>query len=474
VSLPTIVAEGLCKKFRVYRSPRDVLWEVLTGRPRHIDFVALDDVSFTVQKGEVVGLIGRNGAGKSTLLKILAGTLVATAGKLEVNGRVSAILELGTGFNPEYTGRENIYLGGLCLGLKRDEIRSREAEIISFSELEEFIDRPFKTYSSGMQARLTFSVVASVKPRILIIDEALSVGDAKFQRKCFALLQSLKARGVSILFVSHDPQSIQQIADRVIVIDKGSIVFDGDCGQGIKQYTRLLFEGEIESTMKDPRVPGRTNDVEDGLDMQVSKSNLTGDCLHLDTINTHLGTQTSLEPSMCRAEEPREYPEMAPKEMRYGSGIIRIDALKIVNAEGEPTTWVVCGEPFSILLRVLAKHETEAFSAGFRLTTVQGLTVYGTSSALQNRTFHCRAGESLEVVFRCEGNLAPGTYFLTAAIAQSDTVMFDRRVDAVALRVIGRIGAYDASLTNLRAIIESRAPRDVGTGLIQDTAYPSP
>jgi hypothetical protein len=174
---------------------------------------------------------------------------------------------------------------------------------------------------------------------------------------------------------------------------------------------------------------------------------------------------------MRRAETQHECPEIVPKEMRYGSGLVRIDMLMIVNAEDESTTWVVCGEPFSIVLRVFAKHEIEAFSAGFRLTTVQGLTVYGTSSALQNRTFRCRAGESIEIVFLCEGNLAPGTYFLTAAIAQSDTVMFDRRVDAVALRVIGRIGAYDASLTNLRAIIDSRAPRDVK--LIQNIAYPS-
>jgi len=471
VSLPAIVTEGLCKKFRVYRTPRDVMWEVLTGRPRHSDFIALDDVSFTVQKGEVVGLIGRNGAGKSTLLKILAGTLAATAGRLEVNGRVSAILELGTGFNPEYTGRENIYLGGLCLGLKREEIRSREAEIISFSELEDFIDRPFKTYSSGMQARLTFSVAASVKPGILIIDEALSVGDAKFQRKCFALLQSFKARGVSIVFVSHDPQSVQHISDRVIVLDKGCILFNGDCGQGIKQYTRLLFEGEVESATEDARVPGRTNGVEDDIDTQASRDKFAGDSLQVDAIDVQLGTQTSLEPGMRRAETQHECPEIVPKEMRYGSGLVRIDTLMIVNAEDESTTWVACGEPFSIVLRVFAKHEIEAFSAGFRLTTVQGLTVYGTSSALQNRTFRCRAGESIEIVFLCEGNLAPGTYFLTAAIAQSDTVMFDRRVDAVALRVIGRIGAYDASLTNLRAIIDSRAPKDVK--LIQNIAYPS-
>lgn len=457
MSLPAIVTEGLCKKFRVYRSPRDVVWEALTGRPRHSDFTALNDVSFTVQKGEVVGLIGRNGAGKSTLLKILTGTLAATAGSLEVNGRVSSILELGTGFNPEYTGRDNIYLGGLCLGLTREEIRSREPEIISFSELEDFIDRPFKTYSSGMQARLTFSVAVSVKPGILIIDEALSVGDAKFQRKCFALLQSFKARGVSILFVSHDPQAVQHIADRVIVLERGCVVFNGDCGQGIKQYTRLLFEGEVESVKEAP-VPDPTNVVEDGGDMQESKDHFAGDSLQV--LDTHLGTQRSLEPGTHRAgtpETPGEYPEMAPKEMRYGSGIVRIDALKIVNAEGEPTTWVVYDEPFSIVLRVSAKREIEDFSAGFRLTTVQGLTVYGTSSALQNRTFRCRAGESIEIVFRCEGNLTSGTYFLTAAIAQSDTVMFDRRVDAVALRVIGRSRAYDASLANLRAIIECRA-----------------
>ncbi|MDX8377458.1 MAG: ABC transporter ATP-binding protein, partial [Mariprofundales bacterium] len=205
-----IRVQNICKYYQIYSNPQDRLKQSLwRGRKQfYREFKALDDVSFEVKKGETVGIIGRNGSGKSTLLQIICGTLAPTSGDVEVNGRVAALLELGSGFNPEFTGRENVYMNATILGLSKKEIDARFDDIVAFADIGEFIEQPVKTYSSGMMMRLAFAVAINVKPDVLIIDEALSVGDVAFQRKCFGKIEEIRDAGATIMFVSHSEGSI--------------------------------------------------------------------------------------------------------------------------------------------------------------------------------------------------------------------------------------------------------------------------
>ena len=236
-----IAVHDLCKQFRFYDRPSHMLSEMLLRRPRHRMINAIDGISFTVPRGEILGIVGRNGAGKSTLLKLLTGVLEPSSGEIEVRGKVSHLLELGGGFNPHYSGRENIYFGGACMGMSRREIDGKLDSIIDFSELGVDIDRPFRTYSSGMQARLTFAVAISVEPEILIIDEWLAVGDARFALKCYDKIREFRNQGVTILFVTHTYNSLMEFCDRGMVLDKGRLVHLGDPASAIMSYHRIIF-----------------------------------------------------------------------------------------------------------------------------------------------------------------------------------------------------------------------------------------
>jgi len=424
---PIIKVSGLSKKYHIYKRQRDRAREYLLpwAKKRHKEFWALKDASFTVDHGETVGIIGKNGSGKSTLLQILADTLTPSAGEVQVNGRVAALLELGSGFNPEFTGRENVFLNAAIMGVPRHTIEERLHEVIAFAELESYIDQPVRTYSSGMYVRLAFSTAINMDPDILIVDEALAVGDIRFQRKCFRLFNDFQTRGKTILFVTHAVELIRTHCNRAIFINDGEIQEIGEPRDVVHSYLNSLFSDTPDEAHAK------------SLEQKTSERDIsTNRVLNQDPTN-----------NICikrRSYNPMEY--------RWGNGNAKIiDYLVKCGDEVDP----VCCDQGSVLdvwMSVHFENDLEKLIYGLTVKTVDGITVYGANTRSREIVVSDRqAGDVATLHFQFKTDLIPGVYFFSLGVAVDDdtfdNLAIDRRYDLFHIDIEGP--EYDFGISNL-------------------------
>lgn len=420
-----IVVEGVARAYQVYAKPQyRFLQSLFLGRRKFFrEFWALRDVSFTVGRGETVGVLGRNGSGKSTLLQLIAGTLEPTAGTIRVAGRVSAILELGAGFNPEFTGRENIVLSTAVAGMTEVETNSRMPRIIEFADIGEFIDQPVKTYSSGMYARLAFAVAIHVNPDVLIVDEALSVGDAKFQAQCFRKFEDFKRRGITILFVTHSIEQIARHCNRAILLEHGQLVMNGEPKAVISKYLELLFgPASLAAVAATPAAAEAATPA----DVNV----LFGDA----------GTGGA-ERFASRGNYNR-------LEHRWGDGRAKIVDFVLIGAAGGEVAYLRTGEAVALYLRIVFHAAVARPIFGLTIKTPDGIEIAGSNSRDEHvvADFHPRAaGEAIVVRFDFKCALNAGEYLFSVGVAEetdATIVPVDRRYDSIHVAVANSRKAF--------------------------------
>lgn len=379
--------ENVAKQYRIYATPGDRLKESLTrGRlKRHREFWALKDVSFEVEKGTTTGIIGPNGSGKSTLLQIITGTLEPTHGSVWYDGRIAALLELGAGFNPEFTGIENVFMNASLMGFSRAQTEELLPQIERFAEIGDFIHQPVKTYSSGMFVRLAFSIAISSSPDILIIDEALAVGDAIFQHRCTRRLKEMQESGVTILFVSHDPAAVRALCSRAILLYAGRTEAEGPPQDVLNRYQKIIM--------------ARENDYESAV-----------------------ATEKHEEP----APEPLEESGPLNYTFRHGDGTAEVQHVDLINAAGERVKLVETGEPIRVRMRVRFRADVEDPVCGVLIRNRHGIHIYGTNTQLQEIEFGpVRQDEIVEVTFAMNCRLAPDSYSIAVAAHSPAAVSFD-------------------------------------------------
>jgi ABC-type polysaccharide/polyol phosphate transport system ATPase subunit len=382
-----IRVEQVSKLYRIYERPNDRLKEMLTRGhwKRHRQFWALRDVSFEIEAGTTTGIIGPNGCGKSTLLQIITGTLEPTHGSVSLEGRVAALLELGAGFNHEFTGIENVFMNAALMGFSRSETEALLPEIERFAEIGDFIHQPVKTYSSGMYVRLAFSIAISAQPQILIVDEALAVGDAIFQHRCMRRLKEMQESGVTILFVSHDPNAVRALCSRAILLGDGQVKTDGKPADVLNYYQKLIMAREEAYE------------------------------------ETSSATHTDHEKSAGQSRD-----RLSDYTFRHGNGSAEILKVEILDASGHQVELVESGERLQVRILLTFRDRLDEPVCGFLIRNRHGIHIYGTNTELQAASVGpVRSGETVEVTFSFDCWLAPDSYSLAIAAHSPDAVSFD-------------------------------------------------
>ena len=431
-----INVDHVSKIYKLYDKPTDRVKESLglTRKKLSKDHYALNDMNFQVQKGETVGIIGTNGAGKSTILKIITGVLNPTEGNVEINGRISALLELGAGFNMEYTGIENVYLNGTMIGFSKEEIDAKLDDILRFADIGDFVHQPCKTYSSGMFVRLAFAVAINIEPEILIVDEALSVGDVFFQSKCYKKFEEFKKMGKTILFVSHDLSSISKYCDRVILLNKGTKLAEGTAKEMVDLYKKVLVNQLDDETMQEDETAESVSgeaDVENEDAVQVAQAD-----------------------TQAEVKEWKSLININPDIQEYGEKKAVITDFAILDEQQNITNVLEKGHDFSIRMKVEIKEELSDPIFAVTIKNLHGTDITGTNTFYENADIGTLyPGDTRVITFTQNLNLQGGEYLIsfgcTGYIA-GEFHVFHRLYDACNITVVSdknTVGFYDMNST---------------------------
>ncbi|MFR5600893.1 MAG: ABC transporter ATP-binding protein [Lachnospiraceae bacterium] len=425
-----VSVRDVTKVYKLYDKPIDRLKEALNPAHKeyHKKFYALDQISFHVKKGETVGIIGTNGSGKSTILKIITGVLTPTTGEVEVEGVISALLELGAGFNQDYTGIENIYMNGTMMGFSRQEMDAKLQDILDFADIGDFVYQPVKTYSSGMFVRLAFALAINVEPEILIVDEALSVGDVFFQSKCYRRMAEIREKGTTILMVTHDMGSIIKYCDRVVLLNKGSFVAEGDPGHMVDLYKKILAN-QMES-------------LQEELERDRKKAE--------EPMNDFSGDQTERPDHSHGNGLMKDSLTINPERTEYGNGKAEIFDLGLIDQRGNITNLLLKGEEFTIRERIRFFDEIQAPIFTYTIKDKKGTELSGTNTLFEGTEIQpVKKGDVYEVNFTQKMTLQGGEYLLSMSCTgfeNGEHTVYHRLYDVANITVISNkntVGVYD-------------------------------